>query len=119
MVSDVICTSCMYTTVLFNYGPHLWHGRYPIDPLVHNSSKGRMYSRPKGFHMRHRNMEHGRWLWGFEIYVIAGSRHALVHPNHEGIHIMDARQATSECAGSYLACPGLQAGLPGKMFAMK
>lgn len=34
--------------------------------------------------------------------------HALVHPNHEGIHIMDARQATSQCAGSYLACPGLQ-----------
>jgi hypothetical protein len=32
-----------------------------------------------------------------------------VHPNHEGIHIMDARQATSQCAGSYLACPGLQA----------
>lgn len=34
--------------------------------------------------------------------------HALVHPNHEGIHIMDARQATSECAESYLTCPGLQ-----------
>eukprot|EP00913_Durusdinium_trenchii_P000591 g546.t1 len=34
--------------------------------------------------------------------------HALVHPNHEGIHIMDARQALSGCAGSYLACPGLQ-----------
>ena len=34
--------------------------------------------------------------------------HALVHPNHEGIHIMDARQALSECAGSYLTCPGLQ-----------
>ncbi|CAE7877668.1 unnamed protein product [Symbiodinium microadriaticum] len=33
---------------------------------------------------------------------------ALVHPNHEGIHIMDARQATSQCAGSYLECPGLQ-----------
>ncbi|CAE7195600.1 unnamed protein product [Symbiodinium natans] len=33
---------------------------------------------------------------------------ALVHPNHEGIHIMDARQATSQCAASYLECPGLQ-----------
>ena len=46
----------------------------------------------------------------FFLPALLGVRHALVHPNHEGIHIMDARQALSGCAGSYLACPGLQVG---------
>jgi len=36
--------------------------------------------------------------------------HALLHPNHEGIQIIDARQELSEecTAKSYLECPGLQ-----------